>query len=294
MPAVRKRSLRQIRRDAENADGAQLWTSARVARAFGAGVSSVKRWTDDGELESVRTPGGHRRYTMAALHRFASARGLPVDGLPQAAPPARAQKPPPARLTLFKALVQGDEAAVRALIDPRNSSVAQRATFLDRTAGDALRQIGERWQQGRLGVEEEHRASHLLIEAIDSLRPRASSQGPLALLACPPSEAHDLPLHLVRLLLEWSGWRTQLLGASLPWEAAVAAAKRARPQLFAFSARSGEAFRTPRFAAFARDCAALGAKVAVGGEWARGSVCEPRGVLRFRTLKGFERWLRSQ
>src|ERR1043166_9611056 len=42
----------------------ELWTSAEVARAFRVGVSSIKRWTDEGELESVRTPGGHRRYSL--------------------------------------------------------------------------------------------------------------------------------------------------------------------------------------------------------------------------------------
>lgn len=258
----------------------QIWTSAEVARAFRVGVSSVKRWTDDGELESIRTPGGHRRYTMEALHRFAGARGLPVDALPAV------MAAPPARITLFEALVRGDEEAVRALMTPS-------AEYLDREVGDALRQIGERWAEGRLGVDEEHRASALLATALDRLRPAVDDDAPLAMLACPPGELHDLPLRLVRLVLEWNGWRTELYGAALPWESARAAIERSRPALFALTARDASPFRTPKFEELARFCASRKVQLAIGGGWARGGQRASRGVLRFRTLRGFERWLSS-
>ena len=75
----------------------ELWSSAEAARAFRVGVSSIKRWTDDGELESVRTVGGHRRYTLLALHRFANIRKLPADLLPPLDEPmAREVVEPPA------------------------------------------------------------------------------------------------------------------------------------------------------------------------------------------------------
>src|SRR6185369_5045668 len=122
--------------------GGRLWTSAEAARAFRVGVSSVKRWTDEAELESVRTPGGHRRYTLQALHRFAAARRLPADLLPPL--DASAGLPVPADITLYEALVRGDADAVRALIQPADEGLTKRATFLDRVVGDALREIGER------------------------------------------------------------------------------------------------------------------------------------------------------
>jgi hypothetical protein len=58
-------------------------------------------------------------------------------------------------------------------------------------------------------------ASHLLGEALDGLRPEVAADAPLALLACPPGEMHELPLRFVRLVLENNGWRTELYGASL-------------------------------------------------------------------------------
>ncbi|HYO79174.1 MAG TPA: cobalamin-dependent protein [Thermoanaerobaculia bacterium] len=273
----------------------ELWTSAEVAHAFRVGVSSVKRWTDDGELESVRTPGRHRRYTVDALHRFASIRGLPADRLPPLAEGVlRAVVPPPADVTLYDALAAGDRGAIRHLTSPRVRAISQRAAFLDRVVGEALREIGYRWERGELGVEQEHRASYLLIEEVDRLRPPVRDDAPRAILMCPPGELHDLPLRLVRLVLEWVGWRTVLLGASLPWQSAVEAVRRDRPSVVALSARAATPFHARDFDDFVDDCRRLGARVIVGGEWARGGTDESTRFLRFRTLRGFERWLRGQ
>jgi methanogenic corrinoid protein MtbC1 len=272
--------------------GGRLWTSAEAARAFRVGVSSVKRWTDEAELESVRTPGGHRRYTLKALHHFASARRLPTDLLPPLEPDIHMPQPPD--ITLFEALVRGDADAVRGLVMPPPNGLAKRATFLDRVVGDAMREIGERWERGELGVDEEHRASHMLEEAIDRLRPPIAAEGPLALLTCPPDEWHDLPLRLLRLFLEWSGWRTELIGANLPWESAISAVTRARPTVLAITTRDGEPFRSAEFARLLAHCAEAGVRVVVGGEWARGGGGTKHDYFRFRSLRGFERWLRTR
>jgi methanogenic corrinoid protein MtbC1 len=272
----------------------ELWSSAEAASAFRVGVSSIKRWTDEGELESVRTLGQHRRYTLLALHQFASIRKLPTDLLPPLDEPvAQAVVEPPAEITLFDALLKGDSAVVRQLVNPRVASISQRASFLDRVVGDALREIGERWERGTLTVDQEHRASHLIAEAIDALRPATSGTARLALLACPPAEDHELPLRLVRLVLEWHGWRTQLAGARTPWNALQAAYDELQPPLVALSARSGDPFQDRNFERIVEHCIAQGATVTIGGDWARGGTGQAEPFLRFRTLRGFERWLRS-
>ena len=274
--------------------GGHLWTSAEVAHAFRVGVSSIKRWTDEGELESVRTPGGHRRYTLAALYRFASIRNLGADLLPIVDQPDLFEDVPlPADITLYDALRLGDADAVRKLCTPHVESLVQRASFLDRVIGEALREIGDRWERGDLGVDEEHRASHIISEAIDRLRPRTRRDSRLAVLACPPDELHDLPLRLVRLMLEWAGWRTEFLGAGLPWMSAHATIARTKPAIFAFSARSGDPFQSPAFDELCTSCSSAGTLVIVGGGWARGGTGGDKGYLRFRTLRGFEKWLRG-
>jgi excisionase family DNA binding protein len=47
-----------------------------VARIFGVSVSTVTRWAQHGLLPAVRTPGGHYRFSVAAVKRAAEEAGL--------------------------------------------------------------------------------------------------------------------------------------------------------------------------------------------------------------------------
>lgn len=144
---------------------------------------------------------------------------------------------------------------------------------------DRLQQIGDRWECGEISVAEEHRQSHAIAEMLDMMR-RPREDGPLCILACPPGEQHELALRMVRLVLEWRGWRTDFLGASTPWDALERAVEETRPGLVALSSRS--AIELPR---------PLPVPVVVGGAWARGPW---RGIPRFRSLIKFDRWLASR
>jgi excisionase family DNA binding protein len=45
----------------------RLYTTAEVARLWNADQKTISRWADTGELPSIRTPGGHRRFTEATV-----------------------------------------------------------------------------------------------------------------------------------------------------------------------------------------------------------------------------------
>jgi len=47
---------------------------AEASRLLGVSPATVRRWTDDGRLRAFTTPGGHRRFSRAALRRL-----LPAD-----------------------------------------------------------------------------------------------------------------------------------------------------------------------------------------------------------------------
>lgn len=276
----------------------RLLTSTEVAQSLGVGVSSIKRWTNEGKLESTRTEGGHRRYLPESVHRFARARGLPTDALPrieEAASPRRDESDPGAiRATLLEALQTGDAREAASLIGWNLSRAADRSSFLDRVVGEAMRLIGEGWARGHWSVDEEHRASHIVAEVLDRMRPETrSARGRVALLAAPPGELHDLPLRMVRLVLEWSGWSTEYYGADVPWSALEHAVARGRAALLAMTARSGAPFDSAEFRSLVRDCQGRGTRVAAGGEWARGGSGRELGYARLRTLHGFESWLRQ-
>lgn len=48
-------------------DGNDLMTPAEVAEAFRIDPKTVTRWARTGKLTSIRTPGGHRRYSRAEI-----------------------------------------------------------------------------------------------------------------------------------------------------------------------------------------------------------------------------------
>lgn len=67
---TRRGLLEQVRRQApgllrEDPDGAL--TPAEVAAAFKVHTKTVTRWANTGRLTSVRTRGGHRRYSEAEV-----------------------------------------------------------------------------------------------------------------------------------------------------------------------------------------------------------------------------------
>ena len=69
-----------------------LLSVSAVADLLGVHVDTVRRWTDEGKLPEVRTPGGHRRVPRAAVDRLrGGAAGPGATGgaaLPEAGDPA--------------------------------------------------------------------------------------------------------------------------------------------------------------------------------------------------------------
>ena len=53
----------------------ELLSVSAAAELLGVHVVTVRRWTDDGKLPEVRTPGGHRRIPRAAIDRLLGEEG---------------------------------------------------------------------------------------------------------------------------------------------------------------------------------------------------------------------------
>ena len=51
-------------------DDSDLLTPGEVARLFGVGQRAVARWADQGQLQHITTPGGHRRYRVGDVRRL--------------------------------------------------------------------------------------------------------------------------------------------------------------------------------------------------------------------------------
>jgi len=195
------------------------------ARRVGVSAAVLRAWERRyGLLEPVRSPGGFRLYTAQDAERV----GRMQQGLDQglsaaeAARAARASAGPSegilenAAERLLAAIRAYDEAAVHEVLDESFAAFGLEAVLRDLIL-PALTQVGREWQQGTLPVSQEHFASNVIRARLLSLaRLWGRGIGPVAVLACAPSEQHDISLLAFGLLLRSHGWRIIFLGADTP------------------------------------------------------------------------------
>ena len=220
-----------------------------------------------GLLEPARTDGGLRLYSAEDVRRVRSMQAQLQSGLSaaEAARLVRSVESTAAGPADRPALQ--DAAELRAALDVLDAQGAH--LVLDRVLGrytletvlvsvvlPYLRDLGERWARGEASVVQEHFASNLLRGRLLALaRGWERGAGPAALLACAPSEQHDLPLIMFGLALRAQGWRVIFLGADTPLASIAEAATDLRPALVAVSAIRADTFARERegLAAVARD-----------------------------------------
>ena len=60
--------------------GKSVLTPTEVAQLLMVSPITVRQWAQKGLIEAQTTAGGHRRFTVAAVRRFATERGIDLDG----------------------------------------------------------------------------------------------------------------------------------------------------------------------------------------------------------------------
>ena len=151
-------------------------------------------------------------------------------------------RPEAARAELLDALERYDGEAAEHAIDRAIGSLSTEA-FLSQLALPVLRDLGDRWARGAADISEEHFASSLLRGRLLGLaRGWDTGSGPLALLACPPGERHDLGVICFGLALRARGWRIAFLGGDTPPEALRACVEKTSPALVVLFAMERDGF----------------------------------------------------
>ena len=190
-----------------------------------------------GLLRPVRSPGGYRLYTAEDAERVARMRRSLDQGLSaaEAARAALVDARPSAGLLedatarLLAAIHEYDEATVQAVLDESFAAFGLEAVLRELIL-PTLARVGREWEQGTLGISQEHFASNLIRARLLSLaRLWGRGSGPVALLACAPGEQHDISLLAFGLILRSHGWRILFLGADTPIATIADAAQSTQP-----------------------------------------------------------------
>ena len=187
----------------------------------GVSAAEAAKLAREDALPAVRTgPGATEAGRAASLSDPAPAVPLALDQVDAGAVPASAlgsaSTVSRARERMLETVERFDAQALNAILDQ-----ALMRFPIEVVVGEivlaALAEVGDRWAEGEMSVAHEHFCSEVLRGRLLGLaRGWTIEAGPLALLACPPGERHDLGLLAFGVALRDAGWRVAYLGHDTP------------------------------------------------------------------------------
>mgnify|MGYP001395001409 FL=1 len=109
--------------------------------------------------------------------------------------------------------------------------------FLEGVVGPVLKEVGDRWHAGTMGIAHEHLASAVFRQVLGWVREtaEAGSRAPALVVATPPNQLHEGGAMLVAAAAATEGWRVIYLGVDLPPADIAAAALRTGARAVALS-----------------------------------------------------------
>ncbi len=259
-----------------------------LSRRTGVSPELLRAWERRyGLLQPTRSPGGFRLYSDADEQRIRAMqhnleRGLSAAEAAQAvllgrgAVEVMAPGLSESRAALQDALERYDEAQAQSLFD-RLLAAFGTDTVLVEVVLPVLRSLGEGWAEGRITIAQEHFASSVLRGRLLGLaRGWGRGSGPVAVLACPPGEQHDLALLMFGIALREAGWRITFLGADTPIATIESAVASVPVSVVVLAAVGSE-----RLHAVESELTALTshARVAIGGAGAEPALVERVGAV---------------
>jgi excisionase family DNA binding protein len=246
-------------------------STAEAALALGVGVSTVKRWVDEGILPAHRTLGGHRKLLRAEVLALAREKALPRADLAGLLVGTGKTTPEALKPLLLQAVLAGDLEQVRALLHRAYRSGFPLEALADRLIAPVMDHVGHDWESQRIDVWQEHRATQLCATAVyemfTEVAPRAERKRPIALGGGPEGDPYHLASLLAQAALVDSGWEAVNLGPNTPFQSFTKALHELRPRLVWISVSyvvNAEKF-VREYRVFQGEASRQGVPIALGG-----------------------------
>ena len=258
-----------------NATENQYVSTVHVSLALGVGVSTVKRWVDEGILPAHRTAGGHRKILLADVLRLVREGNLPRADLSRLVPQFRRANPDDhTKLIpeLTEAIDGTDADRIRSILHGTYRAGTPIESIADRLIGPAMLRVGQEWSLGRIDVHHEHRITQVVVSALyemkSFMRPNAERDRPVAIGCALENDHYILPTLLAKMTLLDSGWNAINLGPHTPIFALQTAMEKWSPQLIWISMTHfdpAERFES-EYCEFFQRAEERGIAVAIGGQ----------------------------
>ena len=251
----------------------ELVSPKQAARAISVSESSLKRWCDQGLIETVRTAGGHRKILIAEVLRFVREHDQKLSspevlGLPPASEHAELGLTR-GKSRLVEALLAGDELLARQVVFDLYLARHSLSIICDQVIAAAFAEIGDRWACHAADIYQERRGCEIALRILFDLRrvQHVPERKWLATGGTIEGDQYSLPSAMAELVLRDAGFFTTSLGTSIPLASLALAVQETKPQLFWVSVshiRAGLELEA-EFRQLSQACAAAGTALVVGG-----------------------------
>lgn len=228
-----------------------ILSSKKAAEFLNVNESTIKRWADKGKLKGFKTPGGHRKFNFEDLKKISEENNYATDHLSSFSDNEKTIKEISSRnynslsLKFRKYLLNGKTGNAFDLIYLLYLDKVPVAEIFDEVVNNSMRSIGELWEKGKLGVDEEHIASTALLSVIhrfeneitDKYHTKSKNQKK-AICTGLENEFHDIGLHCLQITLKHLGWNVIFPGSNLPSDSVINLLKSEKPDILCLSLKS--------------------------------------------------------
>ncbi|MBX7197635.1 MAG: MerR family transcriptional regulator [Sandaracinaceae bacterium] len=221
-----------------------------VTRMTGLTADVVRVWERRyGAITPDRTEGNARRYSAADIERLTRLRDAIAQGhtigaiatlsdarLRALAQPAQEEPERPALSPYLEAIAVLDLPRAEAVLSRASQLLGPRRLVLELVL-PLLKEVGDRWHAGSLGVAQEHAVSAQIAAHLGTLLRTAvlPSGAPRVVFATPPGHHHELGAQMAAVLATTHGVSPVFLGADVPFDELLSACERARAGVVALS-----------------------------------------------------------
>jgi MerR family transcriptional regulator, light-induced transcriptional regulator len=225
-------------------------STTEVAALLNVTETTVKRWAESKRIPCNKTLGGHRKFLLSDIQNFAEKNSFPITGF--ISPPALTQKQMErlefglysknysiiSEIFLDEAL-QGDREGMEKLLVFLYRNQVSFINIIDNVVHPALVRIGILWEEGTIEVNQEHRASEIVKEAIirlGSILQHQRSNNLSVVCTAVEGEHHDIGIYCIAYALEVEGWKLTNLGSNTPFDSLKQYIINNKPDLVCISA----------------------------------------------------------
>lgn len=205
-----------------------LLSSPEVARVLGVNVATVKRWTDAGKLDCVKTAGGHRKFSMKQLAAFAKSHEKYAQRLSLVPLENEAERKLSREIleadfeSLIPVILENamtcDQDAVLMILNSSYMVHQDLAILYDDLLTPVLHRIGQMWMNGELTIAEEHLASQVIRDSIVRLQDVVNHDAAKekSFVMTMSEELHDIAAKMTQHVLEQNGHKVLFSGSRTP------------------------------------------------------------------------------